>query len=114
MQQAIEMAESLNAQIRNSDEYKRYQETSRRLKQQPELYERFNEFRRRNYELQFSEGDADLYDEVVHLMKEYEPVLQESTVNEFRLAEQRLSVLMRNVYTVLSEDLELDYEYLEK
>ncbi len=114
MQQAIEMAEALNAEIRNSEEYKRYLETSRRLKQQPELYERFNEFRRRNYDMQFSEGDSNLYDEVLNLVKEYEAMLQESVVNDFQLAEHRLNALLREVYSTLSDELELDYEYLEK
>lgn len=114
MQQAIEMAEALNAEIRNSEEYKRYLETSRRLKQQPELYERFNEFRRRNYDMQFSEGDSNLYDEVVNLVKEYEGMLQDSAVNDFQLAEHRLNALLREVYAALSDELELDYEYLEK
>ena len=113
MQRAIEMAEELNLEIRNSEEYKRYVDTCNRLKQQPDLYNRFNEFRRRNYELQSSEGDSNLYDEVFNLVKEYDSVLQESLVNDFLVAEQRLNALMREMYATLSDNLELDYEYLE-
>lgn len=114
MQRAIEMAKALNLEIRNSEEYRRYRDTSERLKQNTDLYNRFNEFRRRNYDLQFSEGDSNLYDEVFNLVKEYEAVLQDSYVNDFLAAEQRLNALMREMYVILAEDLELDYEYLEK
>lgn len=114
MKQAIELAGRLNERIKNSEEYQRYVKTDRQLKAEPELYDRYNEFRRRNYDLQFSEGDSNLYDEVFNLVKEYDTILQDSVVNDFILAEQRLCAMMREVYAVLSEGLELDYEYLEK
>lgn len=114
MHQAIEMATALNSKIQNSEEYKRYQETSAKLKECPELYQRFNEFRRRNYELQFSDGESNLYDEVFNLVKEYESILHESVVNDFRVAENRLNAMLREVYAAISDDLELDYEYLER
>ena len=71
MQQAIELAGRLNKQIQSSEEYKRYLETDRRLKENIELYGRYNEFRRRNYELQYSEGDSNLYDEVLNMIQSY-------------------------------------------
>lgn len=114
MQKAIELAGRLNERIKNSEEYQRYVRTDRQLKAEPELYKRYNEFRRRNYDLQFSEGDSNLYDEVFNLVKEYDTILQDSRVNDFILAEQRLCAMMREVYAVLSEGLEFDYEYLEK
>lgn len=114
MRQAIELAEKLNMQIKNSREYQHYVETDRRLRDNRELHERFDEFRRRNYELQFSEGDSNLYDEVFNLVKEYDTILQDSIVNDFVLAEQRLCSLMRELYGTLSDGLELDYDYLEK
>lgn len=114
MRQAIELASRLNEQIKNSEEYKQYVETDRLLRENGELYSRYNEFRRRNYELQFSEGDSNLYDEVFNLVKEYDGILQDSVVNNFILAEQRLCTMMRELYTVLADGLDIDYEYLEK
>lgn len=114
MRHAIEQAGRLNQQIKNSEEYRHYMETNQQLKKNPELYERLNEFRRRNYDLQFSEGDSNLYDEVFNLVKEYDTILQESLVNDFILAEQRFCSMMQELYSALSEGLELDYEYLEK
>lgn len=114
MQQAIELAAKLNQQIKNSKEYRRYVETNRRLRDNHELHERFDEFRRRNYDLQFSEGDSNLYDEVFNLVKEYDTILQDSIVNDFVLAEQRMGSLMQELYSTLSEGLEFDYDYLEK
>ena len=105
MQQVLDMAESLKKEILNSEEYRRYQEADRRLKENRELYGRYNEFRRRNYELQCSEGDANLYDDEVNLVREYDYVLQDSVVNEFRLAERRLGKLMRAVYRIISDEV---------
>ena len=114
MRQAIELAGRINEQIRGSEEYRNYTMADRRLKEDPELYGRYNEFRRRNYELQSSEGDSNLYDEVFNLVKEYDTILQDSRVNDFILAEQRICSMMRELYVELSRNLEFDYEYLEK
>lgn len=114
MQQAIDLADKLNEKIRDSEEYKYYIETARRLKEESELYQRYNEFRKKNYELQYSEGDSNLYDEVFNLSREYDTILQDSRVNDFILAEQRFCAMMREVYRILSKELEMDYEYLEK
>lgn len=112
MQQVLEAAETLKTAIINSEEYRRYQEADRRLKECPELYDRYNEFRRRNYDLQYSEGDSNLYDEIVDLVREYDSVLQDSLVNEFRLAERRFGKLMRRVYRMISDDIMIDDGYL--
>ena len=48
------------------------------------------------------------------MVKEYDTILQDSLVNNFILAEQRMCAMMREVYAVLAEGLEFDYEYLEK
>lgn len=114
MKQAVALAQQLNERIKSSEEYCRYVETDRRLRQEPELYARYNEFRRRNYDLQFSEGDSNLYDEVFNLAKEYDTMLQDTLVNDFVLAEQRFCSMMQEMYMALSDGLELDYEYLEK
>ena len=47
-------------------------------------------------------------------MKEYDTILQDSRVNDFILAEQRMCSMMRELYAELSRNLEFDYEYLEK
>ncbi|MBQ8983940.1 MAG: YlbF family regulator [Lachnospiraceae bacterium] len=112
MHQVLSAAESLKKEILQSEEYRRYEEAVKRLKEIPELYDRYNEFRRRNYDLQFSEGDGNLYDEIVNLTREYDSVLQDAAVNEFRLAERKLGKLMRSVYRTISDDLELDDDYL--
>ena len=43
MQQAKELADRLNEVIKKSEEYQRYIETDRCLKNEPELYEKYNE-----------------------------------------------------------------------
>lgn len=114
MQAAINMAQELNKELLGSEEYRRYRETNQRLKEDAELYGRYNEFRRRNCEMQTSEGDSNLYDEVFNLVKEYDTILQDTRVSDFVMAEQHLCNLMQEVYNAMAQGLELDYEYLEK
>ena len=44
MQAAINMAQELNKELLGSEEYRRYRETNQRLKEDAELYGRYNEF----------------------------------------------------------------------
>ena len=114
MNRAIEMAKELNQVVRGRVEYRTYQEAAYRLQQNPELFAKYNEFRRRNHDLQFREDADVLYDEVFQLVREYDTILQDSLVHEFILAEQRFCLMMQEVYNSVSDDLNLSYEYLEE
>lgn len=114
MKQAKEAAKELNQRIQSSEEYKTYQSCLCKLKEASELYRQTQEFRRRNHELQNSTGEGNLYDEVFNLVKEYDTILQESVVADFLQAEQRLCACMQDVYKLMSENIQLDYEFLEK
>ncbi len=51
-QSLIDATERYAETIRNTDVYKNYQEQLFLIRQNPEKYQRVNEFRRKNYELQ--------------------------------------------------------------
>lgn len=106
-------AAKLNQTIKESAEYQNYMTAIRRLKENQELYQAMNSFRRRNYELQSYDDGINRYQEINNLGLEYEKVLRNPLVNEFLIAEQILSRKMTRVYEIIADGLELDYSYME-
>ncbi|MDE6434240.1 MAG: YlbF family regulator [Lachnospiraceae bacterium] len=106
-------AYQLNQVIKDSEEYQNYQKTKNRVKENQELYQAMNAFRRRNFELQSYIDNVNRYEEILNLSLEYEKVLRNPLVNEFLKAEQIFSRKLTEVYEVIAEGLELDYDYME-
>ncbi len=102
----------LNQSIRQSKEYQDYCETLAHLKENKELYDSLNSFRRRNYELQGYDDQINRYQEIHNLALEYEKVLRHPDVNAFLIAEQLFSRKMQEVYEAIAEGIELDYDYM--
>ena len=106
-------ARRLNQAIKDSEEYKLYQETLEAVKNNPELYQAMNTFRRRNYELQSYDDGINRYQEIHNLGLEYENILRNPVVNGFLIAEQMLSRKMADMYETITDGLEMDYSYME-
>lgn len=106
-------AYQLNQAIKESDEYKNYQQAMSRVKENQELYQAMNAFRRRNLELQSYDDGINRYEEIHNLSVEFEQILKNPFVNGFLLAEQILSRKLAEVYEVIAEGLVLDYDYME-
>lgn len=109
----MQEAKRLNQIIRESEEYKSYIRTMKRVKEDGELYQAMNSFRRRNYELQSYEDGINRYQEICNLAQEYERVLRNPVVNDFLVAEQIFSRKLAGVYEVIADGMELDYDYME-
>lgn len=114
MDELIVQGKKLNQQFLESPEYLRYISARTRLKEQAEVYERLNDFRRRNFELQNSDTESNLFDELTGLSKEYADILNLEIVNEFLTAEQRVCRMLRSLYETMSDGIEFDFEYLER
>jgi len=106
-------AYQLNQVIKDSEEYRNYLSAKDRVKGNQELYQAMNAFRRRNLELQTYNDNVNRYEEIHNLSLEYEKVLRNPLVNEFLMAEQIFSRKLAEVYEVIAEGLELDYDYME-
>lgn len=106
-------AKILNQTIKNSEEYKNYLVSMQKVKENQELYQTMNFFRRRNYELQSYDDGVNRYQEIHNLALEYEKVLRNPIVNDFLVAEQVISRKLEQVYETIVEDLEFDYSYME-
>lgn len=106
-------AYQLNQMIKDSEEYRQYLQAKAKVKENVELYQAMNAFRRRNFELQSYDDGINRYEEIHKLSLEYEKVLREPLVNDFLIAEQIFSRKLAQVYEVIAEGLELDYDYME-
>lgn len=114
MGEVISETKALANEIIKSKEYVYYQKAKDNLRKDATLYAKVNEFRRRNFEIQNSSGSDDLFDEIERLNSEYHEILSMPTVTEFFVAEQKVCKLMQDVYTIISNQLEFDLDYLEK
>ncbi len=103
----------LNQIIKESEEYAHYQQTLNKVRENEDLYQVMNEFRKRNFELQSYDDGINRYVEIHNLSLEYEHILQNPVVSEFLIAEQILSRKLENVYEIIADGLELDYHYME-
>ncbi len=108
MKEVISESKRLNDHIRNSEEYKKYIDTKRKLYDNMDLCNQLKEFRRKNYELQNRQG-VNPYDEVLGLVLEHDELLHNSIVSDFLRAEQRICRMMQKVYNSIAEGLEFDY-----
>ena len=106
-------AYQLNQMIKDSEEYRQYLQAKAKVKENVELYQAMNAFRRRNFELQSYDDGINRYEEIHKLSLEYEKVLREPLGKDFLIAEQIFSRKLAQVYEKIAEGLELDYDYME-
>ncbi|MBQ8923292.1 MAG: YlbF family regulator [Lachnospiraceae bacterium] len=108
MREAINQSIKINEMIKQSEEYRRYITAKRVLYEDRELAGRLKEFKIRNRELQNIQSN-DAYDAINTLVKENEGLLNNTIVNEYLRAEQKICRLMQQVYISISDGLELEY-----
>ena len=65
-------AYQLNQMIKDSEEYRQYLQAKAKVKENVELYQAMNAFRRRNFELQSYDDGINRYEEIHKLSLEYE------------------------------------------
>lgn len=106
------MTDNLIDSIKESSYYKRYQECLMNLKKQEEIYEKYNQFRRKYYEL--TNSGEDNFSEIEKLQQEYHTVLSKTAVVEFMEAEDRICIIMQEMYTMLAENLEFDMDFMNQ
>lgn len=104
----IEAAHQFADKIMESDTYKEYLFQREKIKKQPDLYEKVNEFRQRNFDLQ-NEADGDeLFDCVEAFEMEYEKFRENPFVDDFLRAELAFCRMMQEVYVLLAEKIDFE------
>ena len=106
--QIEEATKKFAAYIQQSDIYKEYFNQRERLKKQPELYEKVNEYRQRNFDIQNETDSEDLFDRMDEFEREYAKFRENPLVEDFLRAELSFCRLMQEINVLLTA--EIDFE----
>lgn len=104
----MEATKKFAAIIQESDTYKEYYYQREKVKKQPELYDRVNEFRQKNFDLQNESDSEDLFDRMEVFEQEYAKFRENPLVDDFLRAELAFCRMMQEVEIVLAA--EIDFE----
>lgn len=111
-QDILELADKLSTAITESEEYRTYRKSLERLMGNKELYERVNNLRRRNFELQNGESARLSSEEYSSLSEEASSLRQNPEADCFLDAESELGYLVQQVIKRVTEKIEFDNDFL--
>lgn len=92
--------------VKDTEIYKKYYYQLEKIKRHPELYEKVNEYRRKNFEIQITSQEDDLFDKMDAFEKEYEKFREDPIVDDFLRAELAFCRMMQEVSIVIMEELD--------
>lgn len=99
--------------IRQSDEYKRYQEAREKLHEDPDLERAVHEFRKRNYQIQNS-GNVDLFNEVDHLDWENSQMIKNPVAEEYMAAEMAYCRVVQEINWRLIKGMDFEVGFVNE
>lgn len=94
--------------ILDTPEYKEYQEEKAKIRQWPELKERIDEFRQRNFELQQIKDQNRFLEEMERFEREFEDFTSDSRVHEFLKKELSFCRMMQEINRKVTENLDFE------
>lgn len=94
--------------IKDTPEYREYQEKKRELENHPELLEKVEILKRKNFEMgsAFNE-DRDSLSGVIRFADENEDIIMEPAVHDFMMAESAFCGMMREILNMTMEQIDL-------
>ncbi len=104
----MEAARQFADTIMTSDTYKEYLYQREKIKKQPGLYDKVNEFRQRNFDLQNEADSDDILERMEAFEQEYEKFREDPFVDSFLQAELAFCRMMQEINVLLAE--EIDFE----
>lgn len=108
-----EKARELAGMLRSSEEYRNYLLCREMLREDPQLYQKVNDFRRKNFLLQLEGNHESIYDEMGQLQSEFEPIRRDIKVSGFLRYEHDICRSIQQIEEILLEDLDFDIDFLE-
>ncbi|MBO5242506.1 MAG: YlbF family regulator [Lachnospiraceae bacterium] len=96
--------------LKHSKVYLEYQEQLKRLCAQPELKQRVDDYRRRNYEIQTQSQQQNMFDEMERFQRESEHLRDIPMVHDFLNAELALCRMIQKVTTTIVEAVSEDFD----
>lgn len=112
MSRVDELAAELAKAIVESEEYKDFLRCKEEISKNPQLYQAVNELRRHNFELQNTEGVADMYEEVVRIFDKYAYIRTNVVANQFLRAELSVCRMIQDIQRTLIENMDFDVDFL--
>lgn len=94
--------------IKETEVYRKYYEQLERLKGYPEKYQKVNEFREKNFEIQNTTQKDELFDKMDEFEQEYEKFREDPMVDDFLRAELAFCRMMQEVTDYIMEVLEFE------
>lgn len=95
-------------EMKDCAEFRRYRVISSIIQEYPEKKRRLFEFRKKNYLLQNSEDQIDLFSESDRLMKEYRDVYDDPMLREFLEAEVAVCRIVQQINDEMVRCLEFE------
>ena len=90
-------------EIRKSDDFQK-----NRIKQQPELFAKVQEYRKKNYELQTGAQGDELFDKMEVFERENENFRKNPLVDDFLRAELALCRMIQEIYVQITAGLDFE------
>ena len=109
----LELQEQLDefiVNLKKTEVYREYEEQLKCLCEQPELKQRVDDFRRRNYEIQTRAYQENIFDEVERFQRETEHLRDIPVVHDFLAAELALCRMIQKVTTTIVEAVSEDFD----
>lgn len=94
--------------VKDSREYREYALQLTKLKRQPGLYDRVNEFRQKNFMIQNMEDPDNLMDRMDELDREYEEIRENPIAEDFLEAETDFCRMMQEINMLVTKELDFD------
>ena len=92
--------------VKQSEIYREYCSQLSRIKEQPELYQKVNEFRIKNFEIQNSEPSETMMERMEDLEQEYAWLRENVLVEDFLQAELAFCRMMQEVDALIVRELD--------
>lgn len=98
----------LTEEMKQQECSKKYRECLARVKQDEGLYERLNEYHRRNMEIHLEHSTLQ---EEAELEKEFRGLLRKDSIKEFLYWEGKAMEMLRSIHEAIDQCMELDVSF---
>lgn len=105
-------AHQLAKALKESDEYIVYKNLEIKVKANPDVKVMMDDFRRRQFEVQSAQMMGQKVDEskILKLQELHQILMKDSIISEYMQAEFRLTQMMADIYKILGEAVDLDFD----
>jgi cell fate (sporulation/competence/biofilm development) regulator YlbF (YheA/YmcA/DUF963 family) len=99
------LQELVNA-MKSTEDYVRYRALEEKLKKDPELKSRIDQYRQRAFDMQ--QSDRDLFNETDYVMHEFDTLLSQQNVNDYLDAELSVCRMIQRVVDAINREVDLE------